>query len=52
MIQVFIGKDTKSFFNKKSALKFMYLMKHKGYVITGWSCDDPLDNEWLERRFK
>ena len=55
MIHVSIyGKEetTHSFYNKKAALSFMYAMRHKGYIITGWSCDDYMDNEWLGRRFK
>lgn len=52
MIEVFLGSDTYTFHNKKSALKFMYMMKNKGFMITGWKCEDPYDNDWLNRRFK
>ena len=53
MIQVIlIDEIIKEFHNAKSALRFMYAMKSKGYLIMGWRCDDPLDNEWLNRRFK
>ena len=44
--------ETKSFYNRIDALRFMYMMKHKGYFIDGWSCDDEYDNEWLGRKFK
>lgn len=37
---------------KQMALRFMYAMRSKGYFITGWVCDDTLDNEWLNKRFK
>lgn len=37
---------------KQMALRFMYAMKSKGYFILSWQCDDPLDNEWLNKRFK
>ena len=46
------GESTHKFYNKKAALRFMYAMRHKGYIIAGWSCDDYMDNEWLGRRFK
>lgn len=52
MIEVYLGSDTYHFHNKKSALKFMYKMRNMGYIITGWACDDPYDNEWLNRRFR
>lgn len=54
MIQVYImgEKKTHEFYNPKSALRFMYMMRNKGYIIEGWGCDDPYDHEWLERRFK
>ena len=49
---VLIDETIKEFHNRKSALKYMYMMRNKGYFITGWTCDDPLDNEWLNKRFK
>ena len=55
MIQVSIyGKEesTHNFYDKKAALRFMYCMRRKGFIILGWSCDDYIDNEWLGRRFK
>ena len=52
MIRVFIGHTEKEFQNVKSALRFMYSMRSKGYFITGWQCDDPEENEWLNRRFR
>ena len=54
MIEVFILGDSKShqFQTAQMALRFMYAMRTKGYVIHGWSCEDPWDNKWLERRFK
>lgn len=55
MIEVFILGDNKykhQFKTAQMALRFMYSMKSKGYMVQGWSCDDPEDNEWLNRRFK
>ena len=53
MIQVILTDETiKEFHSAKSALRFMYAMKSKGYLIMGWRCDDSLDNEWLSYRFK
>lgn len=52
MIEVFIESTTKEFHSKEAALRFMYAMKSKGYFIRGWQCEDPSDNEWLNRRFK
>lgn len=43
---------TKSFTDRKKALAFMYAMQKKGYIIDGYRCDDPLDKEWLDYRFK
>lgn len=40
------------FKTKECALRFMYAMRGKGYLILGWTCDDTCDNNWLERRFK
>ena len=51
MIEVYLVSDTYTFHNKKSALRFMYMMKNKGFMITGWKCEDPCDNDWLNRRF-
>ena len=44
--------DTKEFKTKEMALRFMYAMNHKGIIIDGYRCDDSLDSEWLNRRFK
>ena len=53
MIIVFLANNVqREFHDVKSALRFMYLMKNKGYFILGWQCDDPEDNDWLNRRFK
>ena len=54
MIVVEILNDSKKykFHDKRSALRFMYTMKSKGYFIIGWTCEDPYDNEWLWIRFK
>ena len=43
---------TREFPYKESALRFMFMIRNKGYIIDGWRCDDPLDNEWLNHRFK
>ena len=40
------------FRTKECALRFMYMMRNKGYMILSYSCDDPEDNRWLNRRFK
>lgn len=33
------------------ALRFMYSIKGKNnYVLEGYSCDDPYDTEYIERR--
>ena len=45
-------KRTYCFHTKQFALRFMYAMKSRGYIILDWTCDDPEDNEWLNRRFK
>lgn len=52
MIEVICLDTIKEFKTKQAALRYMYMLKNKGYFITGWRCDDPLDNEWLNRRFK
>lgn len=53
MIQVWIDDwEAKEFHSKEMALRFMYGMQSRGHLIQGWSCDDPEDNEWLNRRFK
>lgn len=44
--------ETKEFHTAKKALSFMYAMRIKGHFILSWRCDDPCDNEWLNRRFK
>ena len=33
------------------ALRFMYSIKgREDYILEGYRCDDPYDNEWLGRR--
>ena len=44
--------DTKEFNNVKTALRFMYSMQAKGNIVISYSCDDPLDTRFLERRFR
>lgn len=44
-------EDARKFNSKQMALRFMYGMSHKGNYITGWKCDLPDDNEWLNKRF-
>ena len=44
--------ETKKFYTAKKALSFMYTMRNKGHFILGYRCDDPWDNEWLDRRIK
>ena len=41
----------KSFDNVKKALRFLYAIKRAGGIVSGWSCDDPYDNEYLNQRF-
>ena len=45
-------QEDKTFRTPQMALRAMYSMKSKGLIIDGWRCDDPLDNEWLNIRFK
>ena len=54
MIYVYIigEKEPHEFNTAQMALRFMYMMRNKGYIIEAWSCDDPYDNRWLERRFR
>ena len=54
MIRVFISGDKKeyTFQTPYNALRFMYMMRHKGFIIEGYACDDPYDHRWIERRFK
>ena len=54
MIQVYIlgEKEPHTFQTPYNALRFMYAMKGKGYLIQGWRCEDPQDHLWIERRFK
>lgn len=53
MITIFLENgEHKVFHDKKMALRFMYMMDKRGYFISGWSCDNPEDNEWLDKRFK
>ena len=43
---------TKEFQTPYNALRFMYMCRHKGYFIMSYRCDDILDSEWLDKRFK
>lgn len=53
MIEVFLLDGTeKEFHTPYNALRFMYMMRNNGFWISGWQCDDPEDNEWLNKRFK
>jgi hypothetical protein len=54
MIQVYIIGEKKphEFNTPQVALRFMYMMRNKGYIIESWACDDPLDAEWLYHRFR
>lgn len=45
-------EETKEFHTKEATLRFLYAMKSKGIIIDSWACDDPLDNDWLNKRFK
>lgn len=44
--------ETKEFANVKTALRFMYSMRAKGNIVISYSCDDPEDTRFLERRFR
>ena len=44
--------ETKEFHTAKKALAFMYAMRAKGHFILTYRCDDYMDNEWLDKRFK
>ena len=43
---------TKEFTNKQQALRGMYALRSKGFIIDCYRCDDPMDTEWLTHRFK
>ena len=43
---------TKEFTNKQTALRGMYALRSKGFIIDCYRCDDPMDTEWLTYRFK
>ena len=43
---------TKAFNSVKTALRYMYAMRGKGIIIAGYRCDDPIDYQWLEKRFR
>ena len=44
-------EDSKSFNDAYKALRFLYAIKHKGYIIVSWECDDPEDNYYLTSKF-
>lgn len=53
MIKITIVNNEEREFNLKSpqsALRFIYMMKAKGYIISGIIYDDTWEMEWLERR--
>ena len=55
VFRTILGKwmtETKEFNDKVKALRFMYGVRNKGYIIDHWKCDDPLDHEWLCHRIK
>lgn len=45
-------EESKVFTNRIKALRFLYSIKSKGYFISGWSCEYPDDNDYLNRKFK
>ena len=50
---IYKGKEVSNQFdNRIKALRFLYGIKKRGYTITGWICDDPYDNEYLDLRFR
>ena len=42
----------KRFHSAVKALRGMYAMKRAGISIEGWVCDDPFDNDYLNRKFR
>ena len=42
--------ETKVYPNKIVALRAIYGLREKGFIIEGYRCDDPTDNSWLNRR--
>lgn len=44
-------EETRTFYNKISALRFMYGIERKGHLITGWKCEHVEDHEYLSKRF-
>lgn len=45
-------QETHEFHDPKTALRFMYSMRGKNNQIICYSCDDPFDTDWINRRFK
>lgn len=56
MITIYYLYKSKEMFNqfdsRIKALRFLYGIKKRGYVILGWFCDYDDDAEYLNRRFK
>lgn len=44
--------ETKEFPTKEKALRFMYAMRNKGIIIDDYRCDDYIEHEWLNKRFR
>lgn len=45
-----IKEGSNTFHDVKKALRFLYAMKGKIFFVT-WACDDPEDNEYLNRKY-
>lgn len=43
-------RETKVYPNKIVALRAIYGLRDKGFIIEGYRCDDPTDSEYLNRR--
>ena len=45
-------QETKVYANKLLALRAIYALREKGFIIEGYRCDDYSDAEWLNGRVK
>ncbi|MBO7731239.1 MAG: hypothetical protein J6S67_01750 [Methanobrevibacter sp.] len=45
-------RETKEFSTKEVALRAIYGLRDKGFIIDGYRCDDYTDAQWLDRRVK
>lgn len=50
-MDAFKREDYIIFFDVKKALRFLYATAKK-YIIIGWTCDNPEDNDYLNYKFR